>query len=147
MSGGSAVSVNFTMGGGMGGSGDCKRCVDDPQCIGSPVIGSVPNFLSVCRNAHGVFFLAYALMLAIIIILVWLASNGSVSATVSAATCTFISLLVIILMAVHAGAFVKGIIPECCDSPGCGAPPAEGAGGGGGFQAGFNVNSQGASAR
>jgi hypothetical protein len=77
------------------------------------------NFISVCRLGHGVFFLAYALLLLIVIIMVWLTSNGSISGQVNAIVNTFICSIVIILMGLHWFLYVKGVIPECCTTEGC----------------------------
>jgi len=107
-----AVSVSV---GSFGDEAPCKSCVSDPACWQNDKVRTAQNVVSVCRTAHGVFFLGYSLLLVIIIIVVWLASNGSVSAEVSAAVATFISALVIILMGVHWYAYAKGVIPECCN--------------------------------
>ena len=82
----------------------------------SPDVRTADNFLSVCRVGHGVFFLAYALLLVIVIIMVWLTQNGSITATVNAWVDTFISVVVLILMGLHWHLYVRGVIPSCCNS-------------------------------
>lgn len=100
----------------------CRSCYLDPICRDNPLTATAQNELSVCRYGHGAFFLGYALLLVIIIIMVWLTSNGSVSTTVTAWVATFISAVVILLMGMHWWIYVKGVIPECCDGEGCAAP-------------------------
>lgn len=94
----------------------CKTCYDDPKCYGSEQTQTVANYLSPCRMGHGAFFLAYALLLLITVILVWLCSNGSITTMVSAWSNTIIASVVIILMALHWGLYMKGVIPNCCKS-------------------------------
>jgi hypothetical protein len=94
------------------------RCVDDPNCWqleGKPEGPAThESFVSVTRTGHGVYFLAYALLLLIIIILVWLCDTGDISPLVSAAVTTVIAVIVALLMLAHWYLYVKGVIPECC---------------------------------
>lgn len=119
-----------------------KTCVSDPRCIDDPRVFTAKNKLSVCRYGHGVFFLAYALLIIIIIIMVWLASNGSVSSTVNAWVCTFIAAIVIILLVLHAWLYMKGVIPECCTGEGCNAAAEEETDAGGSMSLEFNSGAQ-----
>jgi hypothetical protein len=96
-----------------------KTCFEDSKCYENPLVRSAQNFISVCRTGHGVFFLAYALLLLIVIIMVWLTSNGSISGVVNAWVDTFICVVVILLMWLHFFLYVKGVIPECCASETC----------------------------
>jgi hypothetical protein len=120
-SGAGAASLNLSLSTSIGAAAEepCLSCVEDPACWQNPMARTAQNFISVCRTGHGVFFLAYALLLIIIIIMVWLTSNGSIGSTVNAWVCTFISVVVIILMALHWGLYVKGVIPSCCSQEGC----------------------------
>lgn len=116
--GAGAASLNLTLSTSMGTVAEepCKTCVEDPACWQNPMARTAANFISVCRMGHGAFFLAYALLLIIIIIMVWLTSNGSISTTVDAWVVTFIAVVVIILMALHWGLYIKGVIPSSCCS-------------------------------
>jgi uncharacterized integral membrane protein len=117
MSGTSVASAGIQVGmPSLSGSGACKSCVDDDKCWTDPRVRTAEDVVSVCRMAHGIFFLAYALLLLIVIILVWLTSNGSISSEVNAATTTAICAIVIVLLAMHMGLYVKGVIPECCNT-------------------------------
>src|ERR1700722_14000142 len=94
----------------------CKSCADDPTCWIKDSVRTAQSVVSVWRMAHGIFFLAYALLLLIVIILVWLTSNGSISTEVNAATCTAICAIVILLLMLHMGLYMTGVIPECCNT-------------------------------
>jgi len=120
--GAGSASVNFSISSNMGAStpdAPCLSCVQDPACWQNPKVRTAQNFISVCRIGHGVFFLAYALLLLIVVIMVWLTSNGSINSNVNAWVCTFIAVVVIILMGLHWYLYVKGVIPECCTNEGC----------------------------
>src|SRR5580693_2628370 len=105
---GITISLSTSMGSASASEGPCISCTQDPACIGNPQVKTVQNFLSVCRIGHGIFFLAYALLMIIVIVLVWLASNGSISTTVNAWVSTLISIIVLVLMFFHWFLYIKG---------------------------------------
>jgi hypothetical protein len=121
----------------------CLSCVEDPACWKNPMARTAQNFISVCRIGHGVFFLAYTLLLVIIIIMVWLTNNGSITPQVNAVVDTIIAVIVIVLMGLHYSLYVKGVIPECCTTEGC--VVYEEAEASGGVQAAFAINAAGTS--
>ena len=105
----------------MGGLAEapCLSCVQDEACWKNPIARTAQNFISVCRLGHGIFFLAYALLMVVVLILVWLSSNGSISPTVNAWVCTLIAAIVIVFLFLHWFLYLRGVISECCAPEGC----------------------------
>lgn len=112
-----SASISANMG--MAAAEPCLSCVEDEACWRNPIARTAQNFISVCRLGHGVFFLAYALFMVVILILTWLTSNGSISPTVNAWVCTLIAAIVIVFLFLHWYLYLKGVLPECCSSEGC----------------------------
>lgn len=84
-----------------------------PPVLTTPIGQTVCNYVSYCRNYHSAGFLIYVLLLVAVIVLVWLAQNGTLSLMNSAIGVTIAVVLCIVLMFIHWYWFLKGVIPEC----------------------------------
>jgi hypothetical protein len=79
------------------------------------------NYVSLCRRWHLYIFGAYALILIVVIILVWLLYQGIGLPTLStrnvAIAVTVLVGLTVLAMGAHWYWFLRGVVPECVSSP------------------------------
>jgi hypothetical protein len=116
---------------------------DDPSVAYPPVLRTevgktVCNYISWCSSTHRYAFIFYAALLVGVIVLVWLANNGTLTLFNSAVAVTIILAVMLLLMFIHWYWAMKGVIPEC-GSPGWSFAAWAGAGAGGNAGVSGNV--------
>lgn len=84
-----------------------------PPVLTTEIGQTVCNYVSWCRQYHGLAFLMFALAMVAVIVLVWLGRNGTLSLFNMAVGVTIAVGLCILFMFLYWYFAVRGIIPEC----------------------------------
>jgi hypothetical protein len=88
-----------------------------PPALASPLGRTACNNVGLCQQYHWGAFILYILILVVVIVLVWIANNGTISLFNSAVANTVLVAIVIGLMFIHWFWFLRGVIPVCPGFP------------------------------